>query len=310
MRIILFTCLLSLFLVNTIPTQAQTLGFEDCSVADLGLSGEIFAILEGSPELPGQPLVLIDLATNCSIRISENAERSKPKYRPTIDFSPDGRYLAFTTDRSRFGGNALDIYYLETGQYILQDKGFLSSDRLAGMELDSTNGDEIESISWSPDGSRLAFNIRRQHIAIITPTGELVQRSDAIDVSGRLIWSQDGQNIISDNSYGNFKILNTATLTRETTLSVEEIGWTESIIPFEQQTSLLILPDEQWILGDFSETYIVSATDNRVGVGCILTGVSSAFVWSPLMTQYDFPAKLHTRIHKPRATPILIHKSF
>ena len=100
-------------------------------------------------------------------------------------WSPDGRYLAWSTDRA---GQLLDIW--------LYDMKTATKRRLT-----STEGSAMGA-AWSPDGKRIAFlNVdgvwRRASVNVVdVATGEVRQIHAPLFGPGNPTWSKDGQRVI------------------------------------------------------------------------------------------------------------------
>src|SRR5688572_15540812 len=100
-------------------------------------------------------------------------------------WSPDGRYLAWSTDRA---GQLLDIWIRDTRTRTLR-------------RLTSTEGSAMGA-AWSPDGRQIAFlNVdgvwRRASVNVVdVATGEVKQIHPPLFGPGNPTWSKDGQRIV------------------------------------------------------------------------------------------------------------------
>jgi Tol biopolymer transport system component len=100
-------------------------------------------------------------------------------------WSPDGRYLAWSTDRA---GQLLDIWILD------QKTG-------TKRRLTSTEGSAMGA-AWSPDGKQIAFlNVdgvwRRASVNVVdVATGEVRQIHPPLFGPGNPTWSRDGQRVL------------------------------------------------------------------------------------------------------------------
>ena len=97
-------------------------------------------------------------------------------------FSPDGRRIAFISDRS----GTLEIWTA-------------LADGSSATQLTHLNGTWVNSISWSPDGTKIAFDARPHgHAAIydIPVTGGDMEVIDDAGVEQRMPgWASDGRSI-------------------------------------------------------------------------------------------------------------------
>ncbi len=95
-------------------------------------------------------------------------------------FSPDGKRLAFTSDRE---GN-LDIWIRE-----------LSNDRAWNLTADSPFRDV--SPRWSPDGTRIAFHSEREEGGLFVANLFRNSIRKVFDDGGTAVWSPDGSKLAS-----------------------------------------------------------------------------------------------------------------
>jgi TolB protein len=109
----------------------------------------------------------------------------------TPSWSPDGRFIAFASDRNRFGGQA-DLWMIDRLRHV--PRPFLT-----------TPTGEL-SPAWSPDGRWIAFASDRDgdaEIYKVRPTGGLAIRlTKNDDTEDEPAWSPDGRRIafVSDRS--------------------------------------------------------------------------------------------------------------
>lgn len=126
-------------------------------------------------------------------RLIDEKNSGKMNVAPAI--SPDGKYLAFLSEKSLF---AIDLFLADakTGQII----------RKLTSKISSTHVDEFNFIesagTWSPDSKRFAFSVfnkgRNRMVVVDVSSGSVVD-----DVSmgkaeqfSNLSWSPDGKNIV------------------------------------------------------------------------------------------------------------------
>lgn len=113
--------------------------------------------------------------------------------------SPDGRQIAFISDRTDIGGRATDLYVVPVNDEFAPE-----------LALTEDGSDLIESApSWSPDGKQIAFtagaaNGGRVDLFVINADGS--NRRALVEDFGecaRPLWSPDGEHIIFSAKRGN-----------------------------------------------------------------------------------------------------------
>ena len=124
--------------------------------------------------------------------LSEEATGGRMNIAPTI--SPDGKYIAFLSERDLFNIN-LFVADAETGEVIKRLKGTVTDPHFDAIRFISSAG------SWSPDGKRLAFVTFVQgdnEIAILDVDSREVERRFTVEGVGAITnpaWSPDGETI-------------------------------------------------------------------------------------------------------------------
>jgi WD40 repeat protein len=126
-------------------------------------------------------------------RIIDEKNSGKMNLAPSV--SPDGRYLAFLSEKSLF---SIDLFLADakTGRIIQKLTSKISSTHIDEFNFIESAG------AWSPDGKRFAFSVfnkgRNRMVVVSVPGGNIVD-----DVSmgkaeqfSNLSWSPDGKNIV------------------------------------------------------------------------------------------------------------------
>jgi len=125
-------------------------------------------------------------------KIVDNRNAGNMNVAPSL--SPDGKYLAFLSEKDLFG---IDLFLADakTGKVLRK----LSS-QISNSHIDDFNF--IESAgAWSPDGKQFAFSIfskgRNQLMIIDVDNGKTVLRKDMgkVEQFGNLTWSSNGEDI-------------------------------------------------------------------------------------------------------------------
>ena len=124
--------------------------------------------------------------------LDEDIDGGKINIAPTV--SPDGRYVAFISERDVFGIN-LFIANAETGEVIQRLKNGPFDSHFDNIRFISSAG------SWSPDGKQFAFIVFSEgdnEIQILDiDSGKIDRRISVADVGAihHVAWSPDGQHI-------------------------------------------------------------------------------------------------------------------
>ncbi len=124
--------------------------------------------------------------------LADDLDGGKINLSPTI--SPDGRYIAFISERDLFNIN-LFIANAETGEVIQRLKNGPFDSHFDNIRFISSAG------SWSPDGKRFAFVVFSQgdnEIQILDiDSGKIERRISVADVGAmhHVAWAPDGQHI-------------------------------------------------------------------------------------------------------------------
>ena len=124
--------------------------------------------------------------------LSEETVGGRMNIAPAI--SPDGKYIAFLSERDLFNIN-LFVADAETGEIIKRLKGTVTDPHFDAIRFISSAG------SWSPDGKKLAFVTFVQgdnEIAILDVDSREIERRFTVEGIGAITnpaWSPDGETI-------------------------------------------------------------------------------------------------------------------